>query len=550
MQKGQGTGLGLSISKSIVHLHGGNIGMTSEGKGKGSTFYVELPAYRRLDESRLGGRLYDSAIDHSKASTHIGAKLFQSPSRRVIEPGSSHSGSSTNPRQYQLTLGSHHSGNKLQQVNTAISKKAIGQGSHLESVDSEHSTCSLASKGAMHQPFPAVDGVVPLHNAKIGGDESNGSAGPGREPLVGADFTDHDDIEHGNAQVSHRNIDDHKQRSAGMTQFFMSLFEPAIRPVSHYSRIAPATSSSGRSALTSIHSMPGHTRDEFDHNGHHGGGYSAGVGDTLFQVVSRSKSEDDDGLKLTAVAPDTSQTTVTSNKPVKRRMSFVTPPKSYRILVVDDSAPNRKMLSRLLSKEHHTVIEASDGSEAVKIVQDLLRDRENTKALIDFHRNNRQVCSKIGQSACLVGPRHTTNVVLAGPEFENGNHPVADHASIGTDQTMDEDVSEKIPLPPMFDLILMDYYMPNMNGPAAIEAIRKLGYTGMIVGVSGVMDDDVNYFVQAGANLVLCKPLTLTALWKALRGTTFFDEESKEPHVDSLPDETCPRQCITCNYIR
>lgn len=39
----QGTGLGLSISKSIVVRLGGNIGASSEGKGKGSTFWFTLP---------------------------------------------------------------------------------------------------------------------------------------------------------------------------------------------------------------------------------------------------------------------------------------------------------------------------------------------------------------------------------------------------------------------------------------------------------------------------------------------------------------------------
>ncbi|MFX0081432.1 MAG: PAS domain S-box protein [Candidatus Hodarchaeota archaeon] len=39
----QGSGLGLFISKEIVDLHGGNIRAESGGRGKGSTFIVELP---------------------------------------------------------------------------------------------------------------------------------------------------------------------------------------------------------------------------------------------------------------------------------------------------------------------------------------------------------------------------------------------------------------------------------------------------------------------------------------------------------------------------
>ncbi|KER09297.1 MAG: hypothetical protein HY22_12635, partial [[Candidatus Thermochlorobacteriaceae] bacterium GBChlB] len=37
------TGLGLSIVKQLVELHGGRVWAESEGKGKGATFFVELP---------------------------------------------------------------------------------------------------------------------------------------------------------------------------------------------------------------------------------------------------------------------------------------------------------------------------------------------------------------------------------------------------------------------------------------------------------------------------------------------------------------------------
>ena len=44
-QGGGGSGIGLWISKKIVELHGGKVGLYSEGEGKGCTFYLELPLF-------------------------------------------------------------------------------------------------------------------------------------------------------------------------------------------------------------------------------------------------------------------------------------------------------------------------------------------------------------------------------------------------------------------------------------------------------------------------------------------------------------------------
>jgi CheY-like chemotaxis protein len=64
-----------------------------------------------------------------------------------------------------------------------------------------------------------------------------------------------------------------------------------------------------------------------------------------------------------------------------------------------------------------------------------------------------------------------------------------------------------------FDCILLDYEMPNMNGPEACEQIRKLGCSVHIVGVTGnILSEDVAHFRKCGANWVLHKPFRLEAL--------------------------------------
>jgi len=45
--KSKGTGLGLALSKRLVEILGGQIGVISEGRGKGSEFWFTLPLSRR-----------------------------------------------------------------------------------------------------------------------------------------------------------------------------------------------------------------------------------------------------------------------------------------------------------------------------------------------------------------------------------------------------------------------------------------------------------------------------------------------------------------------
>jgi len=69
-----------------------------------------------------------------------------------------------------------------------------------------------------------------------------------------------------------------------------------------------------------------------------------------------------------------------------------------------------------------------------------------------------------------------------------------------------------------YDIIFMDNIMISMNGPEASKAIRSLGYTGKIVGISGnVNEEDVKIFLSSGADLVLSKPVKKDDLIEVLQ---------------------------------
>jgi len=64
-----------------------------------------------------------------------------------------------------------------------------------------------------------------------------------------------------------------------------------------------------------------------------------------------------------------------------------------------------------------------------------------------------------------------------------------------------------------YDVILMDFMMPKMDGPTATRAIRGLGYTGIIIGVTGNSSpQDLEMFQISGADLVMPKPFDMDQL--------------------------------------
>eukprot|EP00981_Chlorochromonas_danica_P009884 scaffold2858_cov245-Ochromonas_danica.AAC.23 len=68
-----------------------------------------------------------------------------------------------------------------------------------------------------------------------------------------------------------------------------------------------------------------------------------------------------------------------------------------------------------------------------------------------------------------------------------------------------------------YDCIILDYYMPELDGPGAAEQMRKMGYKGVIVGVTGNNDsNDIAKFCANGANHVLVKPLDANLFWQIL----------------------------------
>ena len=68
------------------------------------------------------------------------------------------------------------------------------------------------------------------------------------------------------------------------------------------------------------------------------------------------------------------------------------------------------------------------------------------------------------------------------------------------------------------DIIFLDSIMPIMDGPTTVRKLRDMGYTGLVIGVTGqVMRVDIEAFISHGADRVLLKPVNFSQFEEVFR---------------------------------
>ena len=163
------------------------------------------------------------------------------------------------------------------------------------------------------------------------------------------------------------------------------------------------------------------------------------------------------------------------------------------ILVVDDSAMNRKMLVRMLIAKGFACLEAEDGMAALSEVSRMNFRRANGSGLGSKKEDSSSVPPVSARGGTPVNSKRMAKRDSNSAARVGYKKSVADSFDLGSQYFT-------------IDAVLIDSNMPRMNGPEAVVEMRKIGFRGPIIGVSGGDKKTLKDFIDAGADDTMQKP--------------------------------------------
>ena len=170
-----------------------------------------------------------------------------------------------------------------------------------------------------------------------------------------------------------------------------------------------------------------------------------------------------------------------------------------RVLVVDDSMTNVKIMIRLVKQVSAQCFNRSSNDD-VKVSLSISSVTSHPRAARErsYHYAPGSVARTYEEEDDYEEVKMT---------FEE-----ADDGQVAVKMVQE---AAKVGLP--YDIVFMDNTMRVMHGPEAAQQMRRAGFKGLVVGVTGnVMADDIDHYTQCGADYVLGKPVRVDELTQIL----------------------------------
>ena len=402
------SGFGLFICKSIVDVHRGHIAVTSEGEGKGSVFCLQLPM-RRASPTAVVHQSESLRVEgirrHLNASrSPLGSHMSPPPSRRAA--------AKVSPRETMSKREALHGTGSNGGVPGGV---PVGVAGGVEcGVQCEEYNNGSMSPGVMS--FSLMSACEALRGSGIAvgaeGDdeevEEEGKAEEGARQVAGRD----DERDGGGERGS---IDGRRENGGGEvgpgTTFnsLKPLSTPRRQSQASPSQVTPLISQK-KEKLPQVSEQPG--QESFNRSGSEiAGGVSVSASSPVFdadgQAAAQSIAHPQAGADVIdksivnrgSVKANANKGSVKANISTKgsvkanmNKGSVKASSKgpaldaSWNNLVVDDSALNRKMLTKLFKTVGQTVEEAVDGQDAVNKVKGRMNEGlpEYDAILMDF----------------------------------------------------------------------------------------------------------------------------------------------------------------------
>eukprot|EP00607_Mallomonas_marina_P003928 CAMPEP_0182436828 /NCGR_PEP_ID=MMETSP1167-20130531/83851_1 /TAXON_ID=2988 /ORGANISM="Mallomonas Sp, Strain CCMP3275" /LENGTH=668 /DNA_ID=CAMNT_0024629417 /DNA_START=370 /DNA_END=2376 /DNA_ORIENTATION=- len=488
LQAREGMGLGLWISRQYMLLHQGDISVTSEGDGLGSTFTVMLPARytpaeddftETVNGKKIGGflrglkRLQSAKIltEDSRSSPH---KSSQSSSYiRSIMP--SLPATLIDTISFHLSLSSTFIPRHVHRLpHLSAFERVKDRTNGLFRYKADTPVTPTRAVEVPVQPATTPDNEDSNEGRKISSIQVSPFMAPARhfQPDTILESPDGADCErvipfgHSNELSKERippdNVIEEKSKERVEEE--------------KGDELVPSESNKRKSSVASLFSFgnTGLGRGNSEHfSTRRSSRYSRNEVSSIRSKADQSSlSFNSEAENIPSPAVGKFEKASLSNRSFRLQNPFrrqavngisiymMTEPKKKRVLVVDDAPINVKMLSRLIKECCDETKTAEDGSRAVEEMQ----------------------------------------------------------ISMDTNTT--------------FDLVLMDYQMPVMDGPSAAKAMRAMGFKGPIIGVTGnALPQHFHTYIAHGANAVIQKPFKLEELRRVLKELDMEDVLCRDQNV-------------------
>jgi CheY-like chemotaxis protein len=232
------------------------------------------------------------------------------------------------------------------------------------------------------------------------------------------------------------------------------------RRENHRDEILDALEAEKNRSLHSLQRRTESTGSSTGVGGFSGGGGGGGAEVSIERLGSTAEYDPDPDLHMENLYPY--EEAVTSPK---TRVRFTDPSsaRSLKLLIVDDSIIDRRLLCNDLLDLGHTCDEAKDGLEALALAS---------------------ASTSASTSGKVQGPGQGGVGVAVGG----------------------------------YDAILMDFDMPNMDGPTATQALRDMGFEGIVLGMVGkALPRDIERFKESGVSKVFTKPLNIDVFQQTMK---------------------------------